>query len=133
MADIPARAKRAGTPVTVTETVDGTFDLVLCDAPCSGSGAWRRQPDAKWRLTPDRLADLQGLQAHILDKAASHVAPEGALAYATCSLLQSENEGAAQGFLDRNPGWREGVSKRFSPLAGGDGFFVTVFQRHADV
>ncbi len=133
MGDIPARAKRAGTPVAVLTRPKGRFDLVLCDAPCSGSGAWARQPDAKWRLTRESLGALTALQAKILDQAKEHVAKGGTLAYATCSLLVRENEDIMADFLARNPGWTALEHHRFSPLDGGDGFFIAVFQRSGDV
>src|SRR6201999_441585 len=90
---------------------DGTFNLVFLDAPCSGTGTWRRQPRLRWRLTPARLAELTGIQDRLLDEAARHVVERGAadggrLVYATCSLLPEENEDRVTAFLARNPGWR---------------------------
>lgn len=105
---------------------EGPFALVLADVPCSGSGAWRRQPEAKWRLSPDRLAGLLSSQAAILDRAAALVAPGGTLAYVTCSLLPAENDGQVAAFLDRHPGWRAGPGRRWTPLDGGDGFFLAL-------
>ena len=128
MADIPARARRAGTPITLAERPEGLFDLVFCDAPCSGTGAWRRQPDAKWRLTPDRLGELTELQDSILDKALGFVGAGGYLAYATCSLLKVENEDRVEAFLARHPAWELLESQRFTPLDGGDGFFLAIFR-----
>src|SRR5690606_35023392 len=96
LADLPERARRAGCrPVMLPpgEVADAApFDVVLVDAPCSGSGAWRRDPEAKWALAPDRLEALRRQQAEILDAAADLVAPGGTLAYATCSLLFEEND-----------------------------------------
>jgi 16S rRNA (cytosine967-C5)-methyltransferase len=129
MQDIPIRAARAGTPIKVSETPEGLYDLVLCDAPCSGTGAWRRQPDAKWRLSEDRLGELTGLQDDILDQALSHVASNGHLAYVTCSLLDVENEDRTAAFLSRHPDWSELDRQRFSPLDGGDGFYLSIFKR----
>lgn len=129
MADIPVRAKRAGTPIAVVTRAEGSFDLVFCDAPCSGTGAWRRQPDAKWRLTPERLRELTELQDRILDEALGHLGEGGFLAYATCSLLKVENEDRVAAFLSRHPGWEVVESERFTPLDGGDGFFLTIFRR----
>ena len=129
MQDIPIRAARAGTPIHVSETPKGLHDLVLCDAPCSGTGAWRRQPDAKWRLSQERLDALTTLQDSILVQAMAHVGPKGALAYATCSLLDVENEDRATAFLTQNPDWTEVERQRFSPLDGGDGFYLSVFKR----
>ena len=111
------------------EKPKGRFDLVLCDAPCSGSGAWRRQPDAKWRLQPDMLNALTLLQSEILDTAKAHVAPDGVLAFATCSLLHQENDAVAAQFLTDNPDWTRSDRHAFSPLDGGDGFFLATFQR----
>ena len=77
MRDLPDRAARAGVAVTClgpgTAGREAPFDVVLCDVPCSGSGTWRRSPDAKWRLTPDRLEELVGLQAGILQEASTLV------------------------------------------------------------
>ncbi len=83
----------------------GRFERVLVDAPCSGIGVWRRNPDAKWRLAPERLAELTRLQGRILDSAARLVAPGGRLIYATCSLLPEENEAQVEAFLRSHPGF----------------------------
>ncbi|MBP9182157.1 MAG: RsmB/NOP family class I SAM-dependent RNA methyltransferase, partial [Fuscovulum sp.] len=89
MADLPARAARAGVAVTITESPEKTapYDVILTDVPCSGSGSWRRDPTGKWALTEDRLTAVCTLQDAILDRAAAMVAPGGCIAYATCSLL----------------------------------------------
>lgn len=131
MADLPDRARRAGVKVTLAERPEATapYDLVLVDAPCSGSGSWRRDPEGKWRLTPERLAELQGVQAGILDRVAPMVAPGGWLAYATCSLLEVENGDQTAGFLARHPGWRLDSERRFTPLDGGDGFYLALLRR----
>lgn len=131
MTDLPGRAARAGIQVRqarTNELAPGGHDLVLADAPCSGSGTWRRTPDAKWRLTPDRLDDLCSLQARVLDQAAGHVAPGGLLAYMTCSLLLAENEAQVAAFQARNSGATLIDQRRFSPLTGGDGFFLAVLR-----
>ncbi len=130
MGDIPIRSKRAGTPVDVTDAPQGEFGIVLCDVPCSGTGAWRRMPEAKWALTADGLAELCGLQNAILDKANRFVAPGGVLAYSTCSLLNIENEDRADAFLMRHGNWRQIGCERFTPLDGGDGFFLALFGRN---
>src|SRR5262245_20274715 len=78
----------------------GTFDRVLIDAPCTGTGTWRRNPDAKWKLTPADLAELAEVQRNILDSAWRLVKPGGRLVYATCSLLQEENEAQIEVFLE---------------------------------
>lgn len=130
MSDLPDRANRAGADIEVLDRAEGTFDLVLADAPCSGSGAWRRQPDAKWRLTPDALNALNQTQDSILDAAARHVATGGVLAYATCSMLACENAERVAAFTRRNPEWAEVFHRQFTPLEGGDGFFVSLISRH---
>ncbi len=133
MRDLPARAARAGADIACLSTDDlagaGLFEVVLADAPCSGSGAWRRQPEAKWRLTQDRLDDLVALQRQVLAEAAARVAPGGRLVYATCSLLSAENEGAVAALLAADPRWGAGPSRRLKPLDGGDGFFVSELRR----
>jgi 16S rRNA (cytosine967-C5)-methyltransferase len=130
MRDLPARAKRARVHPRIlsgTAVADaGPYELVFADAPCSGSGAWRRAPEGKWRLTRERLDELIAIQACILDEIADFVAPGGRLAYATCSLLEAENGAQIAGFLDRTPGWRLDSERRFTPLGGGDGFYVAV-------
>ena len=132
MSDLPERALRAGATVRVlmpgTAAEAGPFDLVLVDAPCSGSGAWRRQPEAKWRLDAARLAALAETQAAILDAAAELNRPGGRLVYVTCSLLEAENEGQVAAFLARRPGWRVAAERRLSPLEGGDGFYVAILE-----
>jgi 16S rRNA (cytosine967-C5)-methyltransferase len=74
----------------------GTFDRVLVDAPCSGTGTWRRNPDARWKLTPETVESLVAEQAGILDRAAGLTKPGGRLIYATCALLPEENEGQVE-------------------------------------
>lgn len=129
MADLPARAARAGVRIDSTAQPKGFYDLVIADVPCSGSGTWRRAPDAKWRLKPDDLLRLQGVQADILDSVAPLVRPGGHLAYMTCSLLDDENAGQAAAFLTRQPGFAQIESRRWSPLDASDGFFLALFQR----
>jgi 16S rRNA (cytosine967-C5)-methyltransferase len=98
---LPQRANRAGAAVEIRllnpgregealADLAGAADLVLVDAPCSGTGTWRRNPEARWRLSPERLARLTALQAHILALAAPLVRPGGHLVYAVCSLLPEE-------------------------------------------
>jgi 16S rRNA (cytosine967-C5)-methyltransferase len=83
----------------------GQFDRVLVDAPCSGSGTWRRHPDAKWRLTPARLGEYFAAQAALLREAALHVRPNGRLVYAVCSILPAEGALQVEAFLSVNRGW----------------------------
>ncbi len=133
MVDLPTRADRAGVTVrqVTTDELDGAgpFDVVLCDAPCSGSGSWRRSPEGKWTFTAGRLEELTQIQDKILYHAAMLTTKNGTLAYATCSVLQSENEDRAAAFLSRNPDWTQVFTKRFHVDAQGDGFFTAHFKR----
>jgi 16S rRNA (cytosine967-C5)-methyltransferase len=108
----------------------GRFDRVLIDAPCSGSGAWRRKPDAKWRLSDRQLALRIGEQRALLDQGADLVKPGGRLVYVTCSLLPEENDDQVAGFLARRPDftrcdiaavWRETIGTEAPGDAAGDG------------
>jgi 16S rRNA (cytosine967-C5)-methyltransferase len=154
---LPPRARRAG--ATIIRIADqrggpawgkGTFDVVLVDSPCSGSGTWRRSPEQKWRLTPDRLRELSGPQSWLMDDGARHTRAGGRLVYVTCSLLASENEDVCTAFLARSPefrlipaveAWNEaglpmppppGVGEYFraSPhRTATDGFFACIIER----
>jgi 16S rRNA (cytosine967-C5)-methyltransferase len=106
------RLKRAGVRNVQTlppgqdgalDAFEGRLDLVLIDAPCSGTGVWRRRPDAKWRLTPAQLAARLATQRELLQRAAPLVKPGGTLAYVTCSLLPEENSRQIEGFLESHP------------------------------
>lgn len=129
--DLPDRARRAGAAVAVITDPKqhAPYDLVLVDAPCSGSGSWRRDPQGKWALTAQSLQQLIELQASILDQAAPLVAQNGRLAYATCSLLADENQDQIAQFLIRCPDWHQVFSRSLSPLDGGDGFFLSILTR----
>ncbi len=139
MRDLPARAARAGVTVRVVAGdkaegygKSGYYDMILMDAPCSGSGSWRRDPAGKWALTADRLVATLAVQAGILDQCQALVKPGGVLAYATCSLLTEENEAQVQAFLARHQGWHLQKQQRFSPLLGGDGFFVAMLTQRSE-
>lgn len=129
MRDLPQRAGRARSTITVTEAPEGLFDLVLTDVPCSGTGSWRRAPAGKWSLTAGKLAELHKLQAGILDAAATHVRPGGGLAYVTCSLLDSENHAQTDAFLSRKRDFSLEGTRRFTPMEGGDGFYLARLMR----
>jgi len=83
----------------------GRADLVLIDAPCTGTGTWRRNPDAKWRMRPGALEIRLREQAEVLDRAAALVKPGGRIAYVTCSVLAEENGDQLRAFLARHPGF----------------------------
>ncbi len=133
MGDLPARAKRAGATVKVLIddpiSQDTQYDLVLLDVPCSGTGAWRRNPDGKWRFTQQDLDTLCETQQTILRSAQELVTPNGYLAYVTCSLLFDENENQIETFLKDHPDWESLSRKKFLPSRGTDGFFLEVLQK----
>lgn len=116
-------------------------DAVLVDAPCSGTGTWRRNPEARWRLTEAQLSRYVATQSRLLDVAAKLVRPGGRLVFVTCSLLDEEGANQARDFLARHVGWRavvpelpagtvRGAGLRLSPWHDGtDGFFVARFER----
>lgn len=142
------RAARAGASIIETRLLDpgreaaaladwrDRADVVLVDAPCSGTGTWRRNPEARWRLTPERLDRLVTTQRTLLDIAATLVRPDGAMVYVVCSLLDAEGAGQVDAFLTRHLGWRaepldlpagrsHGAGRRLTPAHDGtDGFFV---------
>ncbi|WOI57249.1 RsmB/NOP family class I SAM-dependent RNA methyltransferase [Palleronia sp. LCG004] len=127
------RAKRAETSIGLRDAADleaeKPYDLVLVDAPCSGSGAWRRSPEGKVRLDRARFDELRNLQSDILTRAAAHVAPGGVLCYATCSLMDAENGAQVEDFICKNTGFSRHCERRWTPLDGADGFFVSVLFR----
>jgi 16S rRNA (cytosine967-C5)-methyltransferase len=98
--NVQVRTPRVGKDVMAD--LAGRADLVLVDAPCSGSGAWRRNPDAKWRIRPTAFEHRLTEQAAILDRAATLVKPGGRVAYVTCSVLDAENGAQVRSFLARN-------------------------------
>jgi 16S rRNA (cytosine967-C5)-methyltransferase len=147
LSKLPPRAQRAGTqietrlinpPGELAELADwrGQADVVLVDAPCSGSGTWRRNPEGRWRLTPERLDRLVALQGRLLDLGAELVSPGGRLVFAVCSLLSREGAGQIDGFLSRHSSWmvhampveagrRDGGGMLLTPGHDDtDGFFV---------
>lgn len=159
------RLRRAGAHNVERRTIDsdnrkwlkrqaGAFDRVLVDAPCTGTGTWRRNPDGRWTLRPEDLAELVPKQAAILDAASRLVKPGGGLVYATCSILPAENERQIEGFLERHSDfevvpvgliWRDVLASeppadvarspylRLSPLTHGtDGFFAATLVRKSE-
>ena len=152
LSKLAPRAERAGatietrllnTPTELEELADwrGAADLVLVDAPCSGSGTWRRNPEGRWRLTPDRLDRVIQVQERLLGIAAELVKPGGRLIYAVCSLLSREGARQIDAFLQARSSWISEIT----PIAGGrsdgagllltpgrdrtDGFFVARLRR----
>lgn len=162
LAPIFDRMRRAGcrnvqvmSELNELEALDGRMDLVLVDAPCTGSGTWRRKPDAKWRLTEAQLEKRKSEQATILDSAARYVKSGGRLAYVTCSVFPDENTHQVEafvsrrsdfGFADHGEIWGSEVSSGdgMSYIAqngivmtpaktGTDGFFISVMRKQAAI
>jgi 16S rRNA (cytosine967-C5)-methyltransferase len=129
------------------------FDLVLVDAPCTGSGTWRRKPDAKWRVKASNIPERLAEQVAVLDLGAGLTKPGGALAYVTCSVLPEENRDQIAAFLERHPDFSlEPYTAAWSARVGGappdsadgardtlqltparhatDGFFIALLRRH---
>jgi len=154
LADTIRRGDRAGvrnlqvrSPVNPEplKGLEGKMDVVFIDAPCSGTGSWRRHPDTKWRLTPDTLEKRMADQDAVLDAGATYVKPGGRMVYVTCSVLPEEDEDRVAAFLARTPGFAPTPASaddkltryltpdgflRLSPLtAGTDGFFVAVLEK----
>ena len=135
-ANIASRLIDGGREASQLADLEGQCDIVLIDAPCSGSGTWRRNPEGRWRLTPERLDRLVKLQARLLDTAASLVRPGGALVYATCSIIRAEGADQARNFLGRHSSWvgqdvafdggrDDGPGRLLTPAHDAtDGFFV---------
>ncbi|MFL6747721.1 MAG: RsmB/NOP family class I SAM-dependent RNA methyltransferase [Sphingomicrobium sp.] len=152
LSQLPLRAERAGATIASRlidggrelqqlADLEGQCDMVLVDAPCSGSGTWRRNPEGRWRLTPERLDRLVKLQARLLDIAGPLVKPGGALVYATCSLIRAEGADQARNFLGRHSSWMvqdvpfeggraDGPGRLLTPAHDAtDGFFVARFAK----
>jgi 16S rRNA (cytosine967-C5)-methyltransferase len=148
LSSLMPRAARAGAGMIETVLLDpgresaalaefaGKADAVLVDAPCSGTGTWRRNPETRWRLTPAQVERYAAIQWRLLDFAATLVRPGGRLVYVTCSLLDAEGAGQFDAFLARHPNWRaappdlpagspRGQGIRLTPHHDGtDGFFI---------
>jgi 16S rRNA (cytosine967-C5)-methyltransferase len=149
---LPQRAERGGASIIETRLLNpnsesealadwnGRADVVLIDAPCSGTGTWRRNPEARWRLTPARIERLVDTQRRLLSIAAPLVKPGGALVYIVCSLFDEEGAAQITRFLSGHPGWvteqpmpfgrERGPGRRLTPLHDAtDGFFVARLRR----
>jgi 16S rRNA (cytosine967-C5)-methyltransferase len=148
---------RDGKEAEALGDLEGKMDVVFVDAPCTGSGTWRRRPDSKWRLKPAALAQRIRQQDEVLDKAAKYVAPGGRLVYVTCSVLPEENEDRVAAFMDARDGFtpvpaldaikqsggltaegevqtgacagRFGAAQLTPARTGTDGFYVCVLQK----
>lgn len=162
LAPIHERLQRAGVrniqvrdPASSSlDDLDGQMDLVFIDAPCTGTGVWRRRPDSKWKLSEKALTDRINDQKHVLVNASKYVKPGGRLVYVTCSVLAQENQAQADWFLTQNTAfkpvsvsgiWKQRLPEKPAPRyvsdtgailltpasSGTDGFYVAMFERTA--
>ena len=134
LTELVKRARRAN--ISIVKTVPRLpeahkkFDHVVVDAPCSGTGTWRRNPDMKWKLTPRQLEQLTKKQAEILHTAEEYVKPGHYLTYITCSITSDENEKQVENFLIHHPRYHVIHQERFSPWrTNTDGFFLCIMQK----
>ena len=134
MTNLVKRCKRAGFGVQILtvdllENSNYEFDLVVADVPCSGTGAWRRNPGSKWWLTRNKLDELLVKQRNILLTASKYVKIGGAFAYMTCSVLKKENKDQIDWFLSVNKSFCLEKDIQISPLQGGDGFYASLLRK----
>lgn len=136
--ELKKRARRGGVQTVETRVIDSSkvikrleksADLVLLDVPCSGIGVLRRNPDAKWKLSPEFVESVKIAQQDILSSYSTMVKPGGTMVYATCSILHSENEDQVKKFLDTNPPFELNEEKRIWPSEGFDGFYMARLTR----
>ncbi|MEN8187249.1 MAG: RsmB/NOP family class I SAM-dependent RNA methyltransferase [Bacteroidota bacterium] len=137
--ELKKRAKRDGAhnidirPIEstkITKKLKNTADRVLIDAPCSGLGVIKRNPDSKWKLQPEFLDKIRNTQAEILDSYSNMVKNGGKLVYATCSILPSENEEQVEKFLKNHPEFKLIEDKKVSPVETGfDGFYMALMEK----
>ena len=140
--ELKRRAKRNGAHNIETRTIDSSkvikkliqkADKILIDAPCSGIGVLKRNPDSKWKLQPEFLETIKNTQREILDSYSRMVKPGGQMVYATCSILPSENEKQVQDFLERKSGKDFKFVKEekvFPSESGFDGFYMALLQKN---
>ena len=133
MLEIAPRASRGGHAIEVISPQDLTpetkFDTVVCDLPCSGSGAWRRSPESKWSLTPKDLESYVRLQREIIAKAVTHLASNGYLALITCSIFTAENQDQRQFVSDNFPDLTFCSTTQYLPSATQDGLYLVTFKK----
>ena len=139
--ELKRRAKRAGAHNIQPRLIESSktikklkesADRVLIDAPCSGLGVLKRNPDAKWKLLPEFIENIKKTQAEILNSYSKLVKKGGKLVYATCSILPSENEEQVAAFLENNPNFSLVNENKVSPSKSGyDGFYMALLERNS--
>ena len=133
MAEIGPRAARGGHDIEVISPLDlanlAKFDTVVCDLPCSGSGAWRRSPEGKWSLTSEDLEAFVLLQRDIIAKAITYLAPNACLALITCSIFEAENQAQRRFISDTFPELTFCSTEQYLPSATQDGLYLVIFKK----
>ncbi|MDG1240514.1 MAG: RsmB/NOP family class I SAM-dependent RNA methyltransferase [Planktomarina sp.] len=133
MAEIGPRAARGGHEIEVISPQDlanlAKFDTVVCDLPCSGSGAWRRSPEGKWSLTSEDLEAFVLLQRDIIAKAITYLAPNACLALITCSIFEAENQAQRRFISDTFPELTFCSTEQYLPSATQDGLYLVIFKK----
>ncbi len=134
LSELGKRAFRAKATIIKTVTrlpeTHKKFDFVVVDAPCTGTGTWRRTPDMRWNITENQIQSIVKTQAEILDRAAEYVKNGHYLVYITCSLTRDENELQTEHFLSTHPRFLPVREKRYSPfLTQTDGFYLSIMQK----
>jgi len=115
----------------VLESLKDTADYLLLDVPCSGTGVIKREPDTKWKLEPEHLERLEGVQQEIMNSYSTMVKPQGTMVYATCSILPQENERQVQRFLASHPAFELVEDQSVEPSTYNDGFYMARLKRNA--
>jgi 16S rRNA (cytosine967-C5)-methyltransferase len=137
--ELKKRSRRAGATNIEPRLIDSTkaikrlhntADRLLLDVPCSGLGVLKRNPDAKWKLTPEFITSMEKTQQELLESYSSMLKPGGLMVYSTCSLLPAENEKQVEAFLSRHKEQYELVKeKRHWPSEGFDGFYMALIKK----
>ena len=136
MKDLPLRSTRSGSDIRIVKSENlkkSFYGLVFCDVPCSGSGAWRRDPEGKWSLTKKKYDKLLIMQENILVTAANLIKPGGTLVYATCSVLIDENGSQVRKFLKNYSDWMIEEENSLIPNSLGDGFYFSILKKPAKI
>ncbi len=137
--ELQKRARRAGVSNLETRIIESsktikrlenTADRLLLDVPCSGLGVLKRNPDAKWKLSPEFITEVKALQQHILQDYGNILKKGGLMVYSTCSILPAENEEQIEIFLSKNKDGFEFIEEQYSwPSAGFDGFYMALIRK----
>lgn len=137
LVELKKRADRAGVKIIQTQLINPSkivelkekADRVLLDVPCSGLGVLKRNPDAKWKLSPEFMTEIRDVQQRIIREYSTMLKPGGILVYATCSILPSENQEQVEKFLKENKGFEFIIDRKVMPNEGFDGFYMAKMKK----